>query len=146
MLGPRPNDSERCRKMKRTYRLLVGIGLLFGAALPLFAHHSISSEFTVAKEWTVTGTLSRIDWINPHTATWVEGNDPKTGKVAMWGCEGPPPATFHRAGMKKEDWKLGEEVVMTCAAAKDGSPYWGFIHMIKYKSDGRVMVFRIGGE
>jgi hypothetical protein len=132
--------------MKRSYGLVAVVGLLLGAALPLFAHHSISSEFTPLKEWSVTGTLTAINWINPHTATWVQAKDPQTGKVETWGCEGAPPATFHRAGMRKEDWQVGEEVTMTCAASKDGSPRWGFIHMLKYKSNGRVMVFRIGGE
>ena len=132
--------------MKRSYGMLAAAGLLLGAALPLFAHHSISAEFDPSKEWSVTGTLSRIDWINPHTATWVDVKDPSTGKIDSWGCEGNPPATWHRAGLKKEDWKLGETVTLTCAAAKDGSKHWGFIKMLKYKSDGRVMVFRIGGE
>ena len=112
----------------------------------MLAHHSISAEFDPSKEWSVTGTLSRIDWINPHTATWVDVKDPATGMVEQWGCEGNPPATWHRAGLKKEDWKIGEMVTLTCAAAKDGSKHWGFIKMLKYKSDGRVMVFRIGGE
>src|SRR5262249_40417873 len=125
--------------------LLVAVAVVFAAAAPLFAHHSISAEFDPSKEWSVTGVLSRIDWINPHTATWVDVKD-ASGQVKSYGCEGNPPATWHRAGLKKEDWKIGEAVTMTCAAAKDGSPQWGFIKMLKYKSDGRVMVFRIGGE
>ena len=132
--------------MKKVYGLVVGAILLASAAIPVFAHHSISAEFDPGKEWIVTGTLSRVDWINPHTSTWVDAIDPKTGKIASYGCEGSPPATWHRAGLKKEDWKLGEEVTMTCAAAKDGTPYWGFIKMLKYKSTGRVIIFRVGGE
>jgi hypothetical protein len=131
---------------KRSSGLAAAAALLALAALPVFAHHSISAEFDPSKEFTVKGTLSRLDWINPHTATWVDVMDPATGAVEKWGCEGSPPATWHRAGLRKEDWRIGEEVTMTCAAAKDGTRHWGFIHMIKYKSDGRVMVFRIGGE
>jgi len=129
----------------RTFGLLVALGLLLGA-VPAFSHHSISAEFDPAKEWTVTGVLARIDWINPHTATYVDVKDPATGKVETYGCEGNPPATWHRAGLNKSDWKVGEVVSITCAAAKDGTKHWGFIKMMKYKSDGRVMVFRIGGE
>ena len=129
----------------RRSALVVAFGLVLGA-VPVLAHHSISAEFDPSKEWSVTGVLSRIDWINPHTATWVDVKDAASGQVEQWGCEGNPPATWHRAGLKKEDWKLGETVTLTCAAAKDGSKHWGFIKMLKYKSDGRVMVFRIGGE
>ena len=131
---------------KRSSGLAAAAGLLTLAALPVFAHHSISAEFDPSREFTVKGVLSRLDWINPHTATWVDVENPETGKVEQWGCEGSPPATWHRAGLRKEDWRIGETVTMTCAAAKDGTRHWGFIHMIKYKSDGRVMVFRIGGE
>jgi hypothetical protein len=125
---------------------LAFIALLLGGAVPLFAHHSISAEFNPEKEWSITGTLVKIDWINPHTATWVEATNKETGQVERWGCEGSPPATWHRAGLRRDDWRIGEVVTMTCAAAKDGTAHWGFIHMMKYKSDGRVMVFRIGGE
>ena len=131
--------------MKRIFGLVAAIGLLLGG-VPVLAHHSISAEFDPAKEWSVTGVLTKIDWINPHTATYVEVKDPATGKVETYGCEGNPPATWHRAGLNKSDWKLGEVVTLTCAAAKDGTKNWGFIKMMKYKSDGRVMVFRIGGE
>ena len=37
-------------------------------------------------------------------------------------------------------------VSMTCAASKDGTPYWGFIKMLKYKDTGRMLIFRVGGE
>ena len=105
--------------MRRT-ALAVAFGLILGA-VPVLAHHSISAEFDPSKEWSVTGVLSRIDWINPHTATWVDVKNAQSGEVEQWGCEGNPPATWHRAGLKKEDWKLGETVTLTCAAAKDGS-------------------------
>jgi hypothetical protein len=54
----------------RRSALVAAFGLILGA-VPVLAHHSISAEFDPSKEWSVTGTLSRIDWINPHTATWV---------------------------------------------------------------------------
>jgi hypothetical protein len=62
------------------------------------------------------------------------------------GCEGNPPATYHRAGLNKSDWKIGEVVTITCVAAKDGTKHWGFLKEIKYLSDGHALVFKIGGE
>ena len=116
------------------------------SSMPTFAHHAVQASVDINTNVEAKGVLTKVDWINPHTATWVDVKNPQSGEVEQWGCEGNPPATWHRAGLKKEDWKLGEMVTLTCAAAKDGSKHWGFIKMLKYKSDGRVMVFRIGGE
>ena len=55
-------------------------------------------------------------------------------------------STYSRAGVHREDWRVGEEVTMTCLAAKDHSKHWGFLKQIKYHSDGHVLVFRLGGE
>jgi hypothetical protein len=133
--------------MKRKGRgVWVALFGLFVAAVPALAHHSVTAEFNPDKEWVVTGVLSKVDWINPHTATWVDVKDEKTGKVDTWGCEGNPPSTYSRAGVHREDWRVGELVTMTCIAAKDGSKRWGFLKQIKYHSDGHVLVFRLGGE
>ena len=125
--------------------LVAAFGLLLGA-VPIRAHHSISAEFDPTKEWSQTGVLTRVEWINPHMATFFEVKNPDTSKTEEWGCEGNPPATYSRAGLVKADWKIGEVVTITCAAAKDGTKHWGFLKMMKYKSDGHVLVFRIGGE
>ena len=113
-------------------------------AIPVLAHHSITSEFDPAKEVSVKGVLTKIEWSNPHIYTYVDVKD-ASGKVESWGFEGNPPGTLHRAGIKKEDWKIGENVTVTFAAAKDGSKRLGFMKMLKY-SDGHALVFRVGGE
>ena len=119
---------------------------LFLAAIPVWSHHSITSQFDPSKEGVVTGVLTKIDWVNPHVYTYVDVTDPKTGKVVSWAFEGNPPATYHRAGIRKADWKIGERVTVTFAAAKDGTSNLGFCKMIKYLSDGHTLVFRVGGE
>jgi len=134
-------------KMTRRKNAVVAavFGLLTGA-LPVLAHHSVTAEFDPGQEWTATGILTKVDWINPHTATWIEVKDEQTGKGETWGCQGNPPSTYSRAGVHKEDWKVGELVTITCLAAKDHSKHWGFLKQIKYHSDGHVLVFRQGGE
>jgi hypothetical protein len=111
---------------------------------PVVAHHSITSEFDPSKEFTVKGVLTKIEWSNPHVYTYadVTGSD---GKVESWAFEGNPPGTLHRAGVKKEDWLIGQTVTITAVAAKDGSKHLGFLKMIKY-ADGHALVFRVGGE
>lgn len=132
-------------RSKLCVTLLAAVAFL-AISFPLFAHHSVTAEFDPNQEWTVTGVLKKVDWINPHTATWVEVKDDSAGTTETWGCEGNPPSTYSRAGVHREDWRVGEVVTLTCLAAKDHSKHWGFLKQIKYHSDGHVLVFRLGGE
>ena len=128
----------------RSHSVLLGVlGFLLGA-IPVLAHHSITSEFDPAKEVTVKGVLAKIEWSNPHIYTYVDVKD-VSGKTETWAFEGNPPGTLHRAGIKKEDWQIGQNVTVTYAAAKDGTKHLGFLKMIKY-TDGHTLVFRVGGE
>jgi len=132
--------------MNNRWRVLLAATLfLLVTALPALAHHSFTAEFNPDKEFTVTGVLTKVDWVNPHTATWIDVKDEKTGQVESWGCQGNPPGTYSRAGVHREDWRIGEVVTVTCLAPKDGSKKWGFLKQIKYHSDGHVLVFRLGG-
>ena len=126
--------------------VVIAIAGVLGAALPALAHHSITSQYDPSKEITVTGTLVKIEWSNPHIFTYVDAKDEKTGKVEHYEFEGNPPGTLRRAGIKKSDWLIGQTVTATAAAAKDGTKTLGFLKMLKYQSDGHVLVFRVGGE
>ena len=126
-------------------KIFIAAASVLAAALPVLAHHSISAEFDPAKEFSIDGVITQVDWINPHIAVHVTVKDEKVG-AGDWSCEGSPPATYRRAGLQRADFKIGEEVTLTCAAPKDGSKRWGFLKMIKYHSDGHVLVFRQGGE
>jgi|SRR5579864_2222508 len=129
----------------RSQSVLLGLFAFLLGAMPVLAHHSITSEFDPSREVTVKGVLTKIEWSNPHIYTYVDVKD-ATGKVETWAFEGNPPGTLHRAGIKKEDWQIGQDVTVTYAAAKDGSKHLGFLKMIKYASDGHTLVFRVGGE
>ncbi len=99
--------------------LSIAFGLI-GAAVPLAAHHSFAAEFDGAKEITLTGTVSKVDWVNPHAWVYVDvkGDD---GKVVTWALESGAPNALYRAGWRKDDLKAGDTVTFSAFLAKDGS-------------------------
>ena len=96
------------------------IGLV-SAALPALAHHSFSAEFDASKKVSLEGTVTKIDWLNPHIWIYLDVKDDKTGAVANWQCEGGPPNTLTRNGWTKNDLKKGDTVSIDGTLAKDAS-------------------------
>jgi len=126
--------------MKRSNHIGMGLLGVFLAAAPVWAHHSIQAEFYMDKQWTQTGVLTKLDWINPHTVTWIAVKNEQTGKTEEVGCQGGPPNRYSRQGLSPADWKIGEVVSITCNPAKNGVTTWGFLKSIEYHSDGHVLV------
>lgn len=117
---------------------------LFATALPVFAHHSFAAEFDGSREFVVTGTLTKLEWSNPHIYFYVDVKD-ADGHVDTYGFQSGPPTMLHRAGIRQSDYKIGETVTITAAPAKDGSKKTGWFKMMKY-ADGHFFVYRNGAE
>ena len=94
--------------------------LLMAAALPMRAHHSFAAEFDASKPVKLRGTVTKMEWINPHSWIWIDvkGAD---GKVVNWGVECGSPNTLFRRGFTKTSIPSGTEVVVDGYLAKDGS-------------------------
>ena len=90
------------------------------AAAPVVAHHSFGVAFDADKTVTLTGTITKIEWTNPHSYFYVDVKDDK-GQVANWACEGAGPGALSRRGFKKGDIKLGDTLIVDGYRAKDGS-------------------------
>ena len=94
--------------------------LLLGAPLPAAAHHAFSAEFDADSPVIVRGTVSRVEWINPHA--WIHltvtGED---GSTTEWMFEGGTPNTLVRAGLDRNSLPVGSEVVVRGYRSKDGN-------------------------
>lgn len=112
------------------------------AAGPLAAHHSIQAQFDINKTFSVTGTVWRVEFINPHSYLTVEAKD-ADGKVIRWAFEMGAAGQLRQAGLSRADrggLKRGDEVTVTALAARDGSNS-GLLQELKMP-DGRVLKFR----
>ncbi|MBV8904962.1 MAG: hypothetical protein JOZ22_15125 [Acidobacteriia bacterium] len=106
--------------MKKYSGLVVaGLGMLL-PAVPAMAHHSFAAEFDNNKPVTLKGSLTRIDWMNPHIWIYLDVKD-DAGAVTHWQCEGGPPNSLTRNGWTKDALKIGDQVTVEGFKAKDGT-------------------------
>jgi hypothetical protein len=89
-------------------------------ATSAFAHHSFEAEYDVKKPVVLTGTVAKVDWMNPHIFIHIDAKD-ENGKVSRWMCEGGNPNSLIRAGWKRTSLKPGDEIIINGYRAKDGS-------------------------
>jgi hypothetical protein len=94
--------------------------MALAAALPVLAHHSFAAEFDASKAVRLTGTLTKIEWTNPHSYFYIDVKDEK-GQTVNWGCEGAGPGALSRRGFKRGDIKIGDTLIVDGYRAKDGS-------------------------
>jgi len=90
-------------------------------AAPAFGHHSFAAEYDGTKPVTLKGTLTRIEWTNPHSWIYVDVTD-KDGKVSSWAIEFGSPNAMLRRGLRKADFPAGTEVTVKGFLSKSGSP------------------------
>jgi hypothetical protein len=88
-------------------------------APPALAHHSFAAEFDSAKPVTLKGTITKVEWTNPHTYFYVDATD-ENGKKGEWAVEGGAPNVLYRQGWKPDTLKVGDKVIITGSRAKNG--------------------------
>ncbi len=116
--------------------LWIMLGLLL--AIPVWAHHSISSEFDTSKSFTVKGTLTKVEWVNPHAYIYVESKDGQ-GVVTAYSFETGPPGNLRRSGVLRTMFTVGDTVTIEAYAAKDGTKNLGLVKSFLF-ADGHAIV------
>jgi hypothetical protein len=106
------------RTVALRFFICAGIALM---AKPVLAHHSFAAEFDGTQPVTLKGTLTRMEWVNPHGWVYLDVKGPD-GTVVNWAIETGGPNALLRRGLRKSDFPVGIEVVVTGYKAKNGTP------------------------
>jgi hypothetical protein len=106
--------------MRKISVFVAAFGLLL-AAVPVVAHHSFAAEFDANKPVKLTGTVTKVEWQNPHIWFYIDSKDDKTGKVENWGWEMGSPNGLMRNGWTRNTLKIGDVVQVEGSRTKDGS-------------------------
>ena len=120
--------------MRNVLSVVAGV-LATAAALPALAHHSFAAEFDASKPVTLEGTVTKMEWINPHSWIHVDVTTP-SGEVQHWMVEGGAPNALLRRGWTKNSLPAGAKIKVQGFQAKDGS----------LRANGRDITFADGSK
>ena len=94
--------------------------VVLAAGAPLVAHHAFAAEFDGTRPVTLRGTVTKMEWTNPHAWFYIDGKGPD-GKVVNWGIECGAPNALLRRGWNRNSVPVGTEIIVEGYRAKDGA-------------------------
>ncbi len=122
--------------------LILALPVLAGS---LSAHHSTSAVFDMAKPFVLTGTLTKVEWVNPHIALFVDARG-ADGSMENWKVESQPPSWFRHVGLTRADIAkaTGQTVTIGGVRARDGSRY-AYLQKLTFSDGNSIELDRSGG-
>lgn len=102
-----------------SFTVLAAIGLAASFAVAGHAHHSFSAEFDRDKPIELTGTITKVEWTNPHARIYIDVKDAATGEVVNWDFELGPPNGLMRQGWNRNSLREGHVVKINGFLSKD---------------------------
>jgi hypothetical protein len=120
---------------QRLITIALSLGFFGGASL--WAHHSLAAEYDQKKHVSLTGTVTKLDWRNPHAWIYLDVKN-ESGAVDKWQCELGSPNAMSRAGFGPDAVKEGDEIILDGLLAKDASNTCS-TRVVKSK-DGRTLL------
>ena len=115
----------------------------FVAAKPAFAHHG-TAGYDIGKIVTITGTVAKVEWSNPHIYYIIDGKD-ESGNTQRWSLEMSAPLLLERFGWTKDSIKVGDQVVAEAHPAKNGAPVGisgTATFLLKFVVNGKPLPYR----
>ena len=106
--------------MRSVIALVVLASGVWAAAIPVKAHHAFAAEFDASKPVKLKGTVTKVEWTNPHMWLHIDVKD-ETGKVVSWAIEGGAPNALIRRGLRRDSLPVGIEVTVDGFRAKSGA-------------------------
>jgi hypothetical protein len=108
------------KTLQRSALLASLIGLTFGACVAS-AHHSFPAQYDADQKVTLTGTVTKVEWTNPHIFIYIDVPDETSGEVVNWALELGGPNALLRLGWKRDSLKADDLVTVEGSLARDGS-------------------------
>lgn len=118
--------------------VIVGVVGSGTAALSAQAHHSFRSQYDADKPVTLTGYVTKVDWMNPHVYFYIDVIDAETGRTENWAFEMGPPHMLEQRGWKRNSMGVGDELEVHGTRARDGS-LTANARRVMLKATGKVL-------
>lgn len=130
---------------RKIHAILVVFAVLFAPG-SVWAHHSPSAIFDMSKKFTLSGTLIKVDWINPHIVVFIDAKK-DDGSVENWKFESNPPSWFRRVSLARDDFAkaIGQTITVEGVRAKNGELY-GYLLKVTFPDGNSIeLVFKPQG-